>query len=129
MNKMMSKAELEKIRDELLKCRVKIREVSKKQLFEDMIYAKKEWHFNCGNYDFNVYGVDEQTFQRWEVDYTIYNLTEYDIHFKKLSDKYGKKLAYALLRNTVLNEIAKVYTHLAEECQSQKRSYLPKLTG
>ena len=110
----------QKLLDEISQYKVTIQKVSNNQLLEYTLGAKEQWYFNRGNYGFTAYGADEETIQRWEVNFIRHNLTEYDIHCLKLFGKVGKYKAHNLLKNTVLDEIAKAYPHLAAECELQK---------
>lgn len=52
-----------------------------------------------------------------------HNFTEYDDALRLLVGKVGKDHAYTLLKNRVLDEIARVYPEYAEECAAQRNGF------
>ena len=113
-------------------CNFEIKVIPLEQLRESTLAAKNTWHSESNYYhdtdtEFYVYGADEETIARWEVNYIRHSLTAYDFVCQGLLGKVGKDEAYYALKKNVLERIAKVYPHLSEECKSQieRQSHIP----
>ena len=63
---------------------------------------------------------DEQTKQRWAVNYIRHSLTTYDADLYENKGRVGKDEAYQMYRSAVLDKIAEAYPFLAEECARQE---------
>ena len=63
---------------------------------------------------------DKLFLERITVNYLRHEQTRYDEHIHSLVGRVGKHEAYGLLKESVLDEIARVFPHLTEECGRQK---------
>ena len=108
-----------------------VQQIPLQQLREDTLKAKEEWYasqsWHNPDYDYySVYGADEDTIRRWEVNHIRHHLTSYDMACSSLDGRTGKNEAHYILKGKVLDRIAEVYPHLAEECERQKEErFLP----
>ena len=64
-------------------------------------------------------GADRDTVRRWMVNYIRHNLTRYDEFLYEARGRTGIRFAYPEYRCAVLEEIARVYPELQEECKRQ----------
>lgn len=62
---------------------------------------------------------DEETVQRWMVNYIRHKKTYYDSTLYELKGKTGKGEAYLYYVKAVLDKIAEVYPELQQECMKQ----------
>lgn len=88
--------------------------------YNDFESYKSAWD---KNYEPNYYepnDYDSDFLARIQVNYIRHQLTSYDKELKGIFGKTGKYKAYKILKNRVLDEIAKQYPILKKECQKQK---------
>lgn len=62
---------------------------------------------------------DQETLNRWVVNYIRHNLIAYDRELLKFVGKTGKDEAYIVFKNAILEKIALKYPKYAEECCNQ----------
>lgn len=99
-----------------------VKRINLELLKEKTIEAKQRHYDEISYYDCfyeNASYADKETVNRWMVNYIRHNLTVYDSDLYEISGKVGKNEAYILYFENVLNEIARVYPELKEECQDQ----------
>lgn len=73
----------------------------------------------CDEYP-DAQSADDNTKQRWAVNYVRHNLTCYDETLYDIRGKVGVDRAYCSYKCAVLDKIAEAYPELAEECERQK---------
>lgn len=88
------------------------------------IQAKQEWynqHYDPLSDEFrkSAYNADEDTINRWSVNYLRHRMTSYDEQLFKMARKTGNREAYMLLFELILNKIGKSYPELSDECTRQ----------
>lgn len=88
------------------------------------IQAKQEWynqHYDPLSDEFrkSAYNADEDTINRWSVNYLRHRMTSYDEQLFKMARKTGNREAYMLLFELILNKIGKAYPELNDECMRQ----------
>ena len=101
---------------------IAVKRLDLKTLKEKTIEAKQRHYNEYSYYDLfyeDASMADEETVNRWMVNYIRHNLTVYDDDLYEIRGKVGKNEAYILYFENVLNEIARVYPELKEECQEQ----------
>lgn len=109
--------------DDLLKS-IRVERIDLKQLRHNAIAAKQFWYDWNGRDDYrSAYDADEETVQRWMVNYVRHNLCNYDESLNDIFGKTGKTALYCRLKGTILDEIANTYPELACECEQQKCGY------
>lgn len=86
-------------------------------LTADNSYELQELEDELENYTFCRPNND--TLNRWVVNFIRHNLVDYDNVLYKNKGKTGKDEAYPIFKKAVLNKIASVYPKYAEECNSQ----------
>ena len=59
-------------------------------------------------------GADEETIERWELNFVRHRLTNYDYELSKLKNKVGKEIAYQKYHNILLDKIEEVYPELKD---------------
>ena len=74
----------------------------------------------------DVDAVDEDTLNRWVVNYIRHNLVRYDSFLNKIHGKVGVQDAYSHTKIFILEKIAKAYPKYAKECQRQISDFLYK---
>ncbi|SDI55939.1 hypothetical protein SAMN05421493_11811 [Pseudobutyrivibrio sp. 49] len=77
-----------------------------------------------GDYDYvpSAYGdIDDETKNRWTVNYIRHELTDYDAYLSELKGNIGCGVAYQNVVESMLEKIASVYPDLAGECNNQKK--------
>ena len=75
-----------------------------------------------GYYDYfwvDAGDVDEDTLNRWIVNYIRHNLVAYESSLRKIKGRVGVDEAYIDLKKSVLEEIALAYPKYADECRRQ----------
>lgn len=65
---------------------------------------------------------DQDTIDRWVVNYIRHKLTKYDKKTPYFEGKTGKDEAYILFQNILMDRIAEAYPKYREECECQKKS-------
>lgn len=91
------------------------------QLKRETLAAKREW-YSYHDHDFDdVLYVDEETLDRWIVNFIRHNLTHYDDFLRGIKGRIGAADAYPVLKRAVLTKIAEVYPEYAQECNEQKK--------
>ena len=88
------------------------------------IQAKQDWynqHYDPLSDEFrkSAYNADEDTINRWSVNYLRHRMTSYDEQLFKMARKTGNREAYMLLFELILNKIGKAYPELNDECMRQ----------
>lgn len=80
-------------------------------------------HKKDGEYYYRTFAdftsANEETVNRWVVNYIRHRLTEYDKKLLKFAGKIGKDNAYCTFRNLLLEQIAETYPKYVEECKLQ----------
>ena len=99
---------------------ITVKRFDKAALKRKTIWAKQEWEAENLNVGFVGSDVDDLTLQRWMVNFLRHNATDYDSRIHELFGLVGKREAYCLLKNRVLDRIAEEYPYLREECHRQK---------
>ena len=61
-----------------------------------------------------AWGADEETIERWELNFVRHRLTNYDYELSKLKNKVGKDIAYQKYHNILLDKIEEVYPELKD---------------
>lgn len=85
--------------------------------FEDVYDAYEFARSDYENFEFHM--PNEETLNRWVVNYIRHNLVNYDYTLGKNRGKVGKDEAYPVYKKAVLERIATVYPKYAAECQKQ----------
>lgn len=70
----------------------------------------------------NAYDADEDTKNRWTVNYIRHEMTKYDEQLYHMKAKVGIHDMYFEIHNLILDKIALVYPELAQECENQKKA-------
>ena len=120
-----------KLREE---CKKKIEAISVERIDIDLLEektlaAKQSWYDYQSSmrgqtwYDRNAYEADQETVDRWIVNYIRHELTHYDKDLYSMSGKVGCHNAYSNYKEAVLDKIAKTYPEYADECERQKVQY------
>jgi hypothetical protein len=113
---------LEKIEN----CVITVQKIDYDVLVKRTIREKRSWYDyqNIMRGDYYHYEdpahADQETQERWQVNYIRHKLTKYDAICESLFNQVGKENAHTLLKNKVLDKIAETYPELAEECENQK---------
>lgn len=109
--------------------------VPEKNLIKRTIKAKNEWYaFNASlrnewlDYEVTAGGVDEDTLNRWVVNYIRHRLVRYDDALRLMDGRVGKYEVYPEFKRAVLTKISEAYPNYAAECQRQidELAYLPR---
>lgn len=88
------------------------------ELINRTIEAKRKWYeWNWKDFYGNV---DEDTLDRWVVNYIRHNLVEYDEGLWNMRGKTGRNKVYREYKNAILEKIAAAYPMYADECKYQK---------
>lgn len=90
---------------------------AKYNAYHQYLEHKKEFEYQRAFADFT--SVDEDTINRWVVNYIRHSLTQYDKNLLKFVGKVGKDNAYCTFRNLLLTRIAEIYPKYAETCRLQ----------
>lgn len=107
---------------------VKVAVIDLKELEKKTIEAQQDWydyqkgkHWYRGDYDYfaSVDGVDDETLERWMVNYIRHELTSYDYRLDELYNRIGKGQAYMKLYSGIMGKIADAYPTFAGECERQ----------
>jgi len=116
------RAKAEMILDSVLKS-ITIAKIDMKQLRDEALKAKQEWYdinTRWDDYEIrNAYEADENTVERWMVNYIRHNLCTYDNGLSAIYGKTGKGELYTRLKRTILERIAETYPELSDECDNQ----------
>ena len=109
--------------------------VPEKNLIKRTIKAKNDWYaFNASlrnewlDYEVTAGGVDEDTLNRWVVNYIRHRLVRYDDALRLMDGRVGKYEVYPEFKRAVLAKISEAYPNYAAECQRQidELAYLPR---
>ena len=97
--------------------------------YEVALKAKQEWYqcHPCSlNGDWidepymkNAYTANEETINRWIVNYIRHNLVSYDNFLGSIDGKVGSVEAYPEVKIAVLEKIANTYPKYKDECERQ----------
>lgn len=98
---------------------IEVEKLDYEKAVKKAIKAKQAWYDMTDQYERTAYGADEETVQRWTVNYIRHRLTKYDAFLYSAKGKTGISFAYPLYRKAVLEKIAEVYPALREECHRQ----------
>lgn len=103
---------------------IKIQVIPFDELVEKTLNAKQRWYDACYDPYYDEYkkearGADEETINRWVVNYIRHEMTTYDYELLFLARKTGNTEAYMRLFELILNKIAEAYPSLQEECRMQ----------
>ena len=67
----------------------------------------------------NAYTANEETINRWIVNYIRHNLVSYDNFLGSIDGKVGSVEAYPEVKIAVLEKIANTYPKYKDECERQ----------
>lgn len=109
--------EMQSVSDKIIITKMNMQELRKRTIDERNDYYAYLAE-DCEIYR-TTYGADEETQDRWMVNYIRHNLTEYDEELDRLYGRTGKDEAYFLFFKALLQKIATVYPNLEEECKRQ----------
>ena len=109
----------DKLLEQISRYNIQVEKLSTESLRRITLNEKSEYYLSKDDY-LDLDEIDDNVIQRWEVNYVRHNLTLYDNECNKLFGRVGKDKAHTLLKNNVLDEIAKMYLHLKKECKRQK---------
>ena len=107
---------------------VKVAVIDLKELEKKTIEAQQDWydyqkgkHWYRGDYDYfeSVDGADDETLERWMVNYIRHELTSYDYRLDELYNRIGKGQAYMKLYSGIMGKIADAYPKFSDECKRQ----------
>ena len=94
--------------------------LSLKEVRKAALNSKQAWYDSLDNYDcLSTYGADEDTINRWTVNYIRHEMTNYEYCLSELMGKVGKDTAYYVLRKPIFELIKSTYPELAKECDLQ----------
>ena len=101
------------------------------ELIEKTLDAKQEWYDTryellYDDYKKEARYADEETVNRWAVNYIRHEMTTYDNELWQIAKKTGNKEAYLRLFELILCKIAEAYPELKEECVSQIQQKMMK---
>lgn len=84
-------------------------------------YGDMDYDYDRFSIDPEAYvkNADEETTQRWIVNYIRHELIDYDRIAYSLRGKIGGSYGYVALKLSILNKIAEVYPKYSEECEKQ----------
>ena len=100
---------------------ISVKRLNMGDLHKRTLEAKQDyydWRY-YDTYYHDAYEADEETQDRWMVNYIRHNLTSYDEELWNMSGKTGKGKAYLIYFEAVLHKIAEIYPELKDECESQ----------
>lgn len=117
-----------------IECEKKIELISVKRIDTDLLVnktlaAKQNWYRQQSSIrgeiwcERNAYQADQDTVDRWCVNYIRHKLTRYDKDLYSMKGKVGCHDAYADYKAAVLDKIAETYPEYADECEMQKIQY------
>ena len=108
---------------------ITIKVLSDEELKTKALKAKQEWYqcHPCSlNGDWidepymkNAYTANEETINRWIVNYIRHNLVSYDNFLGSIDGKVGSVEAYPEVKIAVLEKIANTYPKYKDECERQ----------
>lgn len=104
---------------------IKVERINMDKLRQKTLDSKQDWFdFQADlrqDWDryYTAYEADEETIERWMVNYVRHRLTRYEDTLDGYAGKTGKQDAYLLYSTAVLEKIAEVYPELADECRRQ----------
>lgn len=91
--------------------------------FESFDEINEEYEKACLEYESFVFHTpNEETLNRWVVNYIRHNLISYDSTLLDNKGKIGKDEAYLTFKKAVLDKISITYPKYATECQRQSES-------
>ena len=95
----------------------------KSDWFESFDEINEEYEKACLEYEnFTFHIPNEETLNRWVVNYIRHNLISYDSTLLDNKGKIGKDEAYLTFKKAVLDRISVIYPKYAVECQRQAES-------
>lgn len=92
-----------------------------KELRKEAIDQQQYWydlHFDW-RHERSTEWADEETIQRWVVNYIRHNLVNYDSMLFSNKGKTGKDDVYPIFKKLILTKIADAYPNYADECSRQ----------
>lgn len=108
---------------------ITIKVLSDEELKTKALKAKQEWYqcHPCSlNGDWidepymkNAYTANEETINRWIINYIRHNLVSYDNFLGSIDGKVGSVEAYPEVKIAVLEKIANTYPKYKDECERQ----------
>lgn len=107
---------------------IKVKQMPLAELYEKAVKNRnnlnrtREWE--GWDDDATVEGADQDTLNRWAVNYLRHSLTPYHSVLNNLTKKIGRRDAVLLLQERIFQAIAKTYPELKDECD---RQYLDKV--
>lgn len=114
---------------ELLLNSVNVKKISMDKLRKATLKEKQDWYdYQCElrGYDYPNFASDanEETVQRWMVNYLRHSATSYDRDILKLYGRTGKAEVYSEFYIGLMRKIEATYPELADECERQiERKY------
>lgn len=102
---------------------IKITVLPENELQRRTLYAKQCWYnlHSYGDYCYekNAHSADDETVNRWIVNYIRHNLVAYDHFLTEIKGKVGSIDAYPEVKIAILQKIAIAYPQYKEECDEQ----------
>lgn len=127
--KKVAKAKADKLDDEIknIVAQTHIRKIQTDKLEKLAITAKQKWYdqvsFNRLDGEIrDARGANQQTMDRWVVNYIRHNLVEYDTVLYSIRGRVGVVAAYPNFKNAILDKIAEAYPEYKKECCRQKEA-------
>lgn len=96
---------------------INILAMSKDDLF---IRAIRDYNRLHGKTSGKIDVITEEEFHMLAVNSLRHSCSVYEVTLDYISGKVGSKIAYALLKNKILDKIAEIYPFLEKECKKQK---------
>ncbi|MCH4889867.1 hypothetical protein EZV73_19960 [Acidaminobacter sp. JC074] len=84
------------------------------------VSAQQSWYYEKGYFESYAESADDETKERWAVNFIRHNLTEYEYNLYTMKGKVGKSEGYTKYKHAVLDKIAEYYPEFREECIRQK---------
>lgn len=107
-----------KLRSYIKDIEIYIPHIEKKSLIKESVDHYNDLHFDQGKRAF--INDDEVFLNRICVNYLRHEASVYETELEKIKGKTGKIAAYSILKERILEQIAKQYDWLEEECNNQK---------
>lgn len=101
------------------------RDIPLDEVRELALEYKEEWYIYNNIYN-TAYNADQDTIDRWTVNFIRHKMMNYDYCLNILKGEGYKDLSYDILREYAFNLIKRAYPELTEECdrQMQRPRYL-----
>lgn len=105
---------------------VKIRILSKKELFSRSIESYNDFHgaisLERGGWEWEpaAYSSSREFLDRIRVNYVRHELTDYDEELENVAGKVGVREAVEVIQEKIFDKISEAYPYLSNECKKQK---------